>query len=158
MATQGLLVETDILIDFLTTQGNEPSLLRLLLAEVPCYTTYIQAAELYASARNRDEEQCVEPALLGVRVLGAHARYASTMGALLRDAEGAPFPCHSAWRAVATAAIAVESRLPIVTKNFLQNYQQIPRVSIIEAGVVRQLILRGVLREHITTQNSTKTT
>lgn len=156
MAAQALLVETDILVDFLTTQENEPSLLRLLLAELPCYTTYIQAAELYACAHNEEEQRRIEPALHGVRVLGASARYAATVGAIMRDTVAhAPLPVPS-WRTLTTAAIAVESQLPIVTKNFLRNYEQIPRISIIEAGVVRQLILRGVLREHITTQNSTK--
>lgn len=156
MATQGILVETDILVDFLTTQGDAPSLLRLLLSEVPCYTTYIQAAELYACAHNEEEIQDIEPALLGVRVLGASARYAATMGAILRCAMDKQ-PSHKPlWREIATSAVAIESRLPIVTKNFLRNYEQIPNVSIIEADVVRQLIRRGVLREHITTQYNTK--
>lgn len=148
--SQGLLVETDILADFLTAPPGEASLLRLLLAELPCYTTYVQAAELYACAAGEDDLRLIEPALFGVRVLGASARYAQTTGQLLREAagQGGPAP---AWREVLTAAIAVEARLPVVTKKFLQNYRQIPRTPIIEAGVVRQLLRRGALREHAAT-------
>lgn len=156
MATQGILVETDILVDFLATQSDTPSLLRLLLAEMPCYTTYVQAAELYACANNEEEIQHIEPALLAVRVLGASARYAPTIGAILRDTMEDKQLQKPSWREIATSAIAIESRLPIVTKNFLRNYEQILGVSIIEADVVRQLIRRGVLREHITTQYNTK--
>lgn len=148
MAAQGVLVETDILTEFLTARRGEVSLLRRLLAEVPCYTTYVQAAELYSCAVDDNDLRTIEPALFGVRVLGASARYAQTTGQLLRglSVTSGSLP---AWRETLTATIAIEARLPVVTHNFLQNYGQIPAVAIIEAGVVRQLLRRGALREHI---------
>lgn len=145
MATQGLLVETDILVEFLTTSEDEPSLLRLLLGELPCYTTFVQAAELYSCAADDAAKRMVEPALFSVRVLGASARYATSVGLLLRETAGTEAP----WRDLCTAAIAAESGMPVVTKNFLHNYRRIPHISIIEADVVRQLIRRKALRGHV---------
>ncbi len=146
MAHQGVLIETDILIDFLTAPAGAPSLLRLLLAELPCYTTFIQAAELYSCAHNSEEKHKIEPALFGLRVLGASARYAATMGELMRQtAEPQPLPL----REICTAAIAIEAHLPVITKKFLENYRRILHLPIIEADIVRQLIRHSTLRSHV---------
>ena len=142
MASLGVLVETDILVDFLTAPQGEPSLLRLLLAELPCYTTFVQAAELYSCAGTDGEKRMVEPALFGLRVLGASARYAATMGAILRATGGAEPP---GMREICTASVAIEANLPVVTKKFLLNYRLVPNLSIIEADIVRQLIRRKEL-------------
>lgn len=157
MASQGLLVETDILAEFLTAPPGHVSLLRLLLAELPCYTTYIQAAEIYACTSSDEDLRLIEPALFGVRVLGASARYAQTTGRLLRESTTAA-GSRAAWRETVTAAIAIEARLPVVTQNFLQNYGQILSLPIIEASVVRQLLGRGALREHVAELCADRTT
>lgn len=157
MASQGLLVETDILTEFLTTPPGEVSLLRLLLAELPCYTTYIQAAELYSCAASEDDLRLIEPALFGVRVLGASARYSRTTGRLLREMAAVP-GFRPVWRETLTATIALEARLPVVTQNFLQNYGQILSLPIIEASVVRQLLGRGALQEHVAELCADRTT
>ena len=146
MASQGLLVETDILVEFLTAPAGEPSLLRLLLAEIPCYTTFVQAAELYSCAGTDAEKLMVEPALFGLRVLGASARYAARMGALLRETGGSETV---SLREICTAAVAIEANLPIVSQKFLQNYRLMPHTSIIEADVVRQLIRRKALLPYV---------
>lgn len=146
MASQGVLVETDILVDFLIAPPGEPSLLRLLLSEIPCYTTFVQAAELYSCTDGHDGKQAVEPALFGVRVLGASARYASTIGALMRSSGNGST---ATLREICTAAIAIEANLPVITKKFLQNYSGISHIPIIEEDMVRQLLRRKALVPHV---------
>ncbi len=148
MAQQGVLIETDILIDFLTAPAGDPSLLRMVLAELPCYTTFIQAAELYSTASSDEEKHMIEPALFGLRVLGASARYATTMGRLIREtAHPEPMPM----RHICTAAIAIEANLPVITKKFIENYRRVHHLPIIEADIVRQLIRHKEFHTHVET-------
>ena len=73
---QQLLIETDILGEFLVSNDNdpergavEPRLLRALRSAT-CYTTMLNAYELLHAARNEEEQQHIYSALSLVRVLG----------------------------------------------------------------------------------------
>jgi hypothetical protein len=88
-----IVVDTDVLLDFLmfsqgrTGSGSHP-LLRRLLAEVFCYTTVFNAAELFSLMRTKKEESAAEDALGAVKLLGVNARSAKQMGPLIRPRNG----------------------------------------------------------------------
>ena len=83
------LIETDILNDYLMHRSSdgEPSLLRQALAQATCYTTMINAMELFASATDQKSRDATMNLLMVVRVLGFSARYAEPFAALGKQIE-----------------------------------------------------------------------
>ena len=69
------LLDTDILADHLITDFNEESYLIRLLKSGICFTSVLNAAELYRIAETNSELQRVNEVLYGIKVLGIHARY-----------------------------------------------------------------------------------
>ena len=70
------LLETDILIDYLTFNniGNEPFLLNLMQKGI-CFTSVLNASELFMAAKTDFEKEKVRDLLNAINVLGLHARY-----------------------------------------------------------------------------------
>ena len=70
------LLETDILIDYLTFNniGSEPFLLNLMQKGI-CFTSVLNASELFMAAKNEFEKEKVRDLLNAINVLGLHARY-----------------------------------------------------------------------------------
>jgi predicted nucleic acid-binding protein len=128
----GVLVETDLIVEYLTSNGDEPALLRLLLQSVPCYTTLVQAAEIYSAVVDDDERRIVDRALFGLKILGASSRYAKTMGETLSSVAAG-----DRYRYAMVAALAVESQLPVVTDVHGPVLSTIPGVHVIAAGSLR---------------------
>jgi predicted nucleic acid-binding protein len=127
----GVLVETDLIAAFLVAPADPPPLLRRLLEVVPCYSTFIQAAEIYAAAPAPEERRTVERALFGLKILGASARYAKTIADVLTSL--GTLPDH---RTAIVAAMALESRLPIVTAVAAGRYGGIPGVRVVPADLL----------------------
>ncbi len=125
----GVLVETDLIASFLTAPAGERPLLRRLLETTTCYTTFVQAAEIYAVATSDQERATVERALFGLKILGASARYAKTMASALTSLGTAPD-----LRTAIVAAMAVESGLPIVTATRGADYGRLPGLRVIPAA------------------------
>jgi predicted nucleic acid-binding protein len=125
----GLLIETDLIASFLIAGAHERTLLGRLLEARTCYTTFLQAAEIYAAARSEEEEKTVERALFGLKILGASGRYAKTIGAVL-SSDGTSADLRSA----IVAAMAIESELPIVTETFHEPLSRIEGVIVISPG------------------------
>ncbi len=69
------LVETDILVDHLTTRQREKSLLENLMESGICFTTVINSAEIYFAVENNVEKQAVDALMKGMKVLGFNSRY-----------------------------------------------------------------------------------
>ena len=70
------LLDSDILVDYLTSLDNMDSHLINLMQKGICYTTILNAAELLASCKNKDEEKLVRNVLDSLKVLGLNSRYA----------------------------------------------------------------------------------
>ncbi|MCW8810500.1 MAG: PIN domain-containing protein [Ignavibacteriaceae bacterium] len=70
------LLDSDILVDYLTSLDNMNSHLINLMQKGLCYTTVLNAAELLASCRNKDEEKLIRNVLDSLKVLGLNSRYA----------------------------------------------------------------------------------
>lgn len=128
----GVMVETDVIVEFLTAGEGQASLLRRLLEATTCYTTFLNAAEIYSTARDDDERRLVERALFGLKILGASGRYAKTIGEVLSSDEFA-----IGHRSAIVAGMAMESRLPIVTDTYYEKFSRVPAVRVIQAAALR---------------------
>jgi predicted nucleic acid-binding protein len=109
MRTRKVIVHTDLLIGHLTGERN-PSLLRVAMGEVLCYTTVFHAMLVFAWARSPRARRAAEDMFAAIRVLGVNARSAPLFGELLasdrkRDVMN-----------VLIAGICKESRLPLLTE------------------------------------------
>ncbi len=144
--SKGILVETDLLVEFLLAPSGSTPLLRRLLQTTVCFSTFIQASEIYGTAVSDDERRIVERPLFGLKILGASSRYATTIGRLLSSANGS-----IVHRTAIVAAMAIESNLPIVTETFAQTYNGITGVHIIEAGGLRETRSDDLLLDRLTT-------
>lgn len=137
---KGVLLETDVIVEFLATPDPTPTLLRRLLQCTTCFTTFIQAAEIYSVVRDDQERRIVERALFGLKILGASGRYAATIGRLLASSQAgtieAGAPNH---RAAIVAAMAIESRLPVITNNYVRALTAIEGTLVLEARALMAL-------------------
>jgi predicted nucleic acid-binding protein len=118
----GILIETDVFVEFLMAPAGEAPALRNLLAEHSCFMTFIQASELFSAANSDEERSEIERSLSGIKVLGASSRYSKTIGRLLTSLAGTP----DAHRTAIVAAIALESNLPVVTSTRKSEFDAIP--------------------------------
>lgn len=70
------LLETDIIIDYLNYDGEKTkSDLIKLLSKGKCFTTILNASELYFFAKNIYQKEAVDKFLYSINVLGLHSRY-----------------------------------------------------------------------------------
>ena len=137
---RALLVETDVLAEYLIAPEDRVPLLRRLLECAICHTTFVQAAELLSTAREEKERAAIGRALAGVRVLGASSRYADTIGRILSSL-GTP----GGLRTAIVAAMARESSLPIVTSIHLDDLTRVAGIALLDARVLAQSEDAGTL-------------
>ena len=128
----GILVETDLIVEFLTAGPGETPLLRRLLEATRCYTTFIQAAEIYAAARGEEELRMVERTLFGLKILGGSSRYSKTIGEVLTS-----LGSMRDHRTAIVAAMALEARIPLVTGTNVDKYSPIPGLRVLSAATLR---------------------
>ncbi len=70
------LIDTDILIEHvLHKEKNTNSDLEIAMIEGICFTTVLNAAELYFSVQNNDEKETIDNLLKALKVLGLNSRY-----------------------------------------------------------------------------------
>lgn len=74
--TQKFLLETDILIEYLTYSDSNkvPNLLSLMQKGI-CFTSVLNASELFMMAKSDFEREKVRDLLNALKVLGLHSRY-----------------------------------------------------------------------------------
>jgi len=70
------LLETDILVDYLTGLGNSKSYLLSYMQDGMCYTTVLNAGELLSASKNEEETLYIRNVLDSLKVIGLHSRYA----------------------------------------------------------------------------------
>lgn len=68
------LIDTDILIDYLKTNKSVSALEKLMQKGI-CFTTAINASELYYSAMDNKTKELVDKLLRALKVLGVNSRY-----------------------------------------------------------------------------------
>jgi predicted nucleic acid-binding protein len=70
------LLDSDIVVDYLTSSGNMDSHFINLMQKGICFTTVLNAAELLASCKEENEKKMVRNVLDSLKVLGLNSRYA----------------------------------------------------------------------------------
>jgi hypothetical protein len=129
----GILVEIDLLTEYLLAAPGQPTLFRALLESITCYTTFVQAADLYSAVRGDEERRLVDRALFGVKILGASSRYAKTIGDILSSS-----PNMVGYRSAIVGAIALESRLPVVTDTYYHELSSIGGLRVLKAASLKE--------------------
>jgi predicted nucleic acid-binding protein len=114
---QQVLIETDILGEFLvsTSDDPEPRFLRALRSAT-CYTTMLNAYELLHATRSEEEQQHIYSALTLVRVLGFNARNALPFAALSQEIER-DHGVRLSMRDAFVIGMAKQSKLSILAEN-----------------------------------------
>ncbi len=69
------LLETDILVDYLTTKNKEDTFLLKLMLNGICFTSVINASEMMYFIKSKYELKVVKDLLYALKVLGIHSRY-----------------------------------------------------------------------------------
>ena len=142
---KGILVETDVITEFLTAATGTVPLLRRLLEVMPVYTTFIQAAEIYSVTEGDVERRIVERALFGIKILGASGRYAKTIGDILSSPHRT-----GGHRPAIVAAMAIESEIPVVTEAYYTIFSEIPRLRVLSASSLCSSADRAALLDAVT--------
>ncbi|MEP7235018.1 MAG: hypothetical protein ABI778_06960 [Ignavibacteriota bacterium] len=115
------LIETDVLKEYLIAPNGEQTLLRKALATGVCYTTMLNALELFRSCKTKAETDAVLQMLMVVRVLGFNARYGQTFAELANEIEtGSSITLNH--RESMIVGMAKASKLTIVTNEYYQRY------------------------------------
>ncbi len=99
------LLETDVLVDYLTSNKNS-YLLKLMQTGI-CFTTVLNASEMLTACKNVNEHSAVRSVLDSLKVLGLHSRYALSVN----EFSGKTLNVRDALFAV----VALINKLPIVT-------------------------------------------
>lgn len=103
------LIETDILADHLSHMGEDESDLELALQTGVCFTTVINASELFYSIADLTEKDIIYNLLKSLKVLGIHSRYSIAVPEFSDKTETA--------RDALLCATAKINKLPILTNN-----------------------------------------
>jgi len=114
-----LLVETDIIVEYLT---QEHSTMRDALSHAVCYTTFTNALELFAAATTDKEEEAIQQALMPMRLLGLNWRNAKAFaetGRRIADRTGLRLSS----RELVIVGMAETSKLTILTKEHFDRYK-----------------------------------
>jgi predicted nucleic acid-binding protein len=101
------LLDTDILVDYLTSSGAIKHDLLNLMQKGICFTTVLNASELLRACENDEEEKLARNVLDSLKVLGIHSRYALSV----RDFAGSTDSLRDALFSVVSSI----NKLPIVT-------------------------------------------
>ena len=102
------LIDTDVLVDHLIHDKNSKSDLEKAMLKGTCFTTVINASELYLAA-NVSERKWIDKLLRTINVLGLHARYSLSASNYCGRTENL--------REVLLVITAKINKLPLLTNN-----------------------------------------
>lgn len=103
------MIDTDILTEHLIFSGSGSSLLEGLMMRGVCFTTVINASELFLTAETEEHIMAVKDVLSALKVLGLHSRYSLS----INEYRSPSFGLRDAMFITAAAL----NKLPIVTLN-----------------------------------------
>ncbi len=108
-----ILVDTDILFDHLITDEKKSTLTKLM-SRYDCFTTVINAIEVYEFA-GKENKRYADMMLYGFKVLGIHSRYAEKVADLILDAKSRNLNWNL--RDALIVMMAVQNKLILATFN-----------------------------------------
>jgi hypothetical protein len=123
IAVVQFLIETDVLTEYLIAPAGEETLLRTALAKGVCYTTMLNALELFRKAQTKSENDAIMQMLLVVRVLGFNSRYAESFAAAGKEIENKT-GLNLSERELMIVGMANVSKLSIITKKYFSRYSE----------------------------------
>lgn len=100
-----VFLDTDIYLKHL--YGEKDSVLLKCLSLFDCYTSVINASEIFSLCKNKKQEETAEQAFFGSGVLGIPYRYSAAIGKLLKE--------KIEIRDAVVCAVALETKLPVVS-------------------------------------------
>jgi predicted nucleic acid-binding protein len=124
-----LLIETDILAEYLTAAPGA-SRLRQALRQSVCYTTMLNALELFRASANDKQREAILSMLYVVRVLGFNARYAQPFAELAAEIKTLSH-IRISDREAMILGMARASKLTILTETHYERYTQFQLVPVI---------------------------
>ncbi len=102
------LVENDILLDHLTQEDiSIPSVLEIAMTQGFCFTTVVNASELYFNASTQAERESVDKVLYALKILGIHQRYSLNISKFFNKV--------ATTRDAIICSVALNNKLPILT-------------------------------------------
>lgn len=103
------LIETDILLEHLTQKKSTESILDKAMISGTCFTTVINASELFFACSNDMERKAVEDLLSALKILGINSRYSLKISKFFNKV--------ATTRDAIMCVVAEINRLPILTYN-----------------------------------------
>lgn len=100
-----VFLDTDVYLKHL--QGNEDSVLLKCLSIFDCFTSVINASEVFAECETKEQEENAKQAFFGSGVLGVPYKYSHTIGKLLKQKVN--------YRDALMLTIVIETKLPLVS-------------------------------------------
>ena len=102
------LIENDILIDHLTQKDlSATSTLEIAMTSGICFTTVVNASELYFHSSTQKEKESVDTVLYALKVLGIHQRYSLNISKFFNKV--------ATTRDAIICSVALNNKLPILT-------------------------------------------
>lgn len=123
-----ILIDTDVLLQHLQCRENEESDLLFLMQNMVCFTTAINAAEIYFYCKNDNEKEAADKLLNSLKILGIHSRYALKIYGKENK--------NNSVRSALTGVVADYNKLPVITYD-VERYGKLNR------GVFTPEQLRG---------------
>lgn len=123
-----VFLDTNVYLKHL--HGDEDSVLLKCLSLFDCYTSVINAAEVFAECKSGQQEENAKQAFFGSGVLGIPYRYSGTLGKLLKEKVN--------YRDACILTMLIETKLPFVSFINKQEYSERYGIKFIQP----QLILK----------------
>jgi hypothetical protein len=107
-------IETDILVDHLTHLGNEKSSLEKAMLQGICFTSVINASELYFAVQDKNEKALIDKLLRTLKVLGLNSRYSLSVNDFVGKAQNI--------RDALICVLVKNNKIPVLT-NYHKKYK-----------------------------------
>ncbi len=103
------LIETDVLLEHLHHEEKTNSFLEDAMISGDCFTTVLNASEIYFAVQNSEEKNAVDVLMKSLKILGIHARYSLSVNDFSEKVEGV--------RDSLICVMAKINKLPVLTLN-----------------------------------------
>lgn len=104
------LIDTDVIIEHLTHSDLQTkSVLEKLMTQGVCFTTVVNASELYFAALSVEEKRMIDSVLSALKVLGINSRYSLNISEFFNKV--------ATTRDALICTTAKINKLPLVTNN-----------------------------------------
>lgn len=101
------LIETDVLLEHLYHKEKTRSFLEEAMISGDCFTTVLNASEIYFAVQNSEEKSAVDILMKSLKILGIHARYSLSVNDYSEEVYGV--------RDSLICVMAKINKLPILT-------------------------------------------